>query len=214
MVQALYIPSHYHTGLFRFPVFSSGTFPAHTAINMPLRWFAVVFCCLQFVVSLFVIVLRNCLLSPLIAILVSLHKVWTSCVSGLMNGYDSGLSAKILISEELEVLRRNIKNLLADCDDVCEEGCDETFWDALSDDHFLIPFPHSTGNKAVVFSQCNGTKSVDFDLPKTIKAVTLPKSNGRNISHVDYGELHEKSQEGILSRYQSYQHALRRNSKV
>ena len=140
-----------------------------------------------------------------------------------MNGYDSGLSAKILISEELEVLRRNIKNLLADCDDVCNEGCDETFWDALSDDHFLIPFPHSTGDKAVVFSQCNGTKSVDFELPKTIKSVTLPKSNGKkalNFSHVDYGELdnqselHEKTQEGILSRYQTYQHALRRNSKV
>ena len=155
---------------------------------MPHRWVAVSCCCVRFITVILVVLLRCVLLYPVFLSVILIRRLGYH-IGVLMNGYDSGLSAKILITGELEVLRSNLKTLLAEneiqpqlADDekplkIISDRPEEVYWDALTD------VKHSVRANSLYLD------AVEYE---------------------DMPDLHE----GILNRYQTYQHtiSLRRQS--
>ena len=164
---------------------------------MPHRWVAVSCCCVRFIAAILVVLLRSVLLYPVFLSVILIRRLGYH-IGVLMNGYDSGLSAKILITGELEVLRSNLKTLLAEneiqpllADDekpqkIISDRPEEAYWDALTD---------------VKHSGC---------LPYSIRENTANSLYLDAVEYEDMPDLHE----GILNRYQTYQHtiSLRRQS--
>ena len=179
--------------------------------NMSSHWVSVAYCCLQFITTVLIVLLRNLFLAGLVFPAYLVQAVFCYTVD-VMTRYNSGISAKILISTELELLRDNIHSLLLEntartadpsllledtvCADgrvprvgdlvlvenVCTDGADEEFWDALSDN--ITCSPHSAGNIPALYS------------------------------HVHRGLIDSKHDmhDGILNQFQSYQHDVRRSS--
>ena len=192
--------------------------------NMSSHWVSVAYICLQFITTVLIVLLRNLFLAGLVFPAYLVQAVFCYTVD-VMTRYNSGISAKILISTELELLRDNIHSLLLDntartadrslllehtartadrsllledtvCADgrvprvgdlvlvenVCTDGADEEFWDALSDN--ITCSPHSAGNIPALYS------------------------------HVHRGLIDSKHDmhDGILNQFQSYQHDVKRSS--
>ena len=149
---------------------------------MPRPWSSIVCCFLQLLTTVYVVFLISFLLFPIILI----RKV-CSYIGALMTGYEGGLPAKVLISRELEVLRRNIKILLADDEylmgnKVRADESDDLYWDALSYEDFP-PIPG---------------KKISND-PHVTRA-----------KPVDLSDLHD----GLVNRSQSNQHAVKRETET